>query len=85
VETYGRLGHPAMALLNALADVAAANGGVSKAECVRSALREPSRCAVALCRGIALTYRVSMFQLARTAGRGYRPGLLVPTADVGHG
>jgi hypothetical protein len=40
VETYGRLGRPAMAMLNALADVAAANGGVSKAVFVRGALRE---------------------------------------------
>jgi hypothetical protein len=81
VKTYGRLGRPAMAMLNALADVAAANGGVSKAAFVQGALRE---LAVALCRGNALMYRVSMFQLAWTAGRGYRPGLLVPIADVTH-
>jgi hypothetical protein len=70
-----------MAMLNTLADVAAANSGVSKSAFVRGALRE---LAVALCRGTALMYRVSMFQLARTAGRGYRPGLLVPTVDVDH-
>jgi hypothetical protein len=81
VETYGRPGRPAMTMLNALADVAAANGGVPKAAFVRGALRE---LAVALCRGNALKYRVSMCQLARTAGRGYRPGLLVPTVDVDH-
>jgi hypothetical protein len=56
-----------------------ANGGVSKAGLVRGAQRE---LAAALCRGTPLMYRVSMFQLARTAGRGSaRPGLLVPTAD----
>jgi hypothetical protein len=81
VETYGRLGRPAMAMLNALADAAAANGGVSKATFVRGALRE---LAVALGRGNALMCRVSMFQLARTAGRGHRPGLLVPTVDSDH-
>jgi hypothetical protein len=81
VDTYGRLARPAMAMLNALAEVAVVKGGVSKAAVVRGALRE---LAVALCWGNALMYRVSMFQLARTAGRGYWPGLLVLTVDVDH-
>jgi hypothetical protein len=81
VNTYGRHGYPAMAVLNTFGDVAAANGGLSQAGFVRGALRE---LAVALCRGIALMYRMSTFQFARTAGRGHWPGLLVPTATVNH-
>jgi hypothetical protein len=77
--TYRRLGRPAMAGLNDLAEVAAANCRVSKAGCVRCALRE---LAVALYRGNALMHRVSLSQLVRTAGRGYRPGLLVLIAHV---
>jgi hypothetical protein len=81
VDTYGSLGRPAMAVLTALADVAAVNGAVSMAGFVRGALRE---LAVALCRGNALMFGLSKFQLARTTGRGCQPGLLVPTTDVGH-
>jgi hypothetical protein len=71
----------ALTLTHMQAHVAAANGGVSKAAFVRAALRE---LAVAMCRGNALLYRVSMFQVARTTRRGYWPGVLVPTADVDH-
>jgi hypothetical protein len=46
-----------MAMLNALADVGAANVGVSKAGCVQGELREV---AVALCRGNASMYRVNL-------------------------
>jgi hypothetical protein len=70
-----------MAMLNALADVAAANGGVSKAAFVRGALH---KLAVALCCGNALMYHKSIFQLARTALRIHWLGLLVPTAVVDH-
>jgi hypothetical protein len=57
METYGRLGRSAMAVLNALAEVAAANGLVSKAGSVRGALRE---LVVALCRGSAFMRCVRM-------------------------
>jgi hypothetical protein len=47
VESFGRLGKPAMCLLNALADVAASSGGVWKSAFVTSAFR---RLSVPLCR-----------------------------------
>jgi hypothetical protein len=42
VESYGRLGQPAMALLHSLGDEAAGPGGVSRASFVAGALRELS-------------------------------------------
>jgi hypothetical protein len=42
VESFGRLGAPAYALLCRVADVAADSGGVSKAAFVESALQEMS-------------------------------------------
>jgi hypothetical protein len=42
VESYGRLGQPAMKLLHALGDEAASPGGVSRASFVAGALRELS-------------------------------------------
>jgi hypothetical protein len=47
VETYGRLGQPAMKLLHLLGDEAAGPGGVTRASFVNDALRELS---VGLCR-----------------------------------
>jgi hypothetical protein len=53
VEIYGRLGQPAMKLLDLLGDKAAGPGGVTRASFVYGALRELS---VGLCRGIFLSY-----------------------------
>jgi hypothetical protein len=48
VETYGRLGQPAMKLLHVLGDEAAGPGGVDLASFVAGALRELN---TGLCRG----------------------------------
>jgi hypothetical protein len=42
VESYGRIGQPAMKLLHALGDEAAGPGGVTRASFVAGALREIS-------------------------------------------
>jgi hypothetical protein len=55
VESYGRIGQPAMKLLHALGDEAAGPGGVTRASFVAGALRETS---VGLCRGSFFMYRV---------------------------
>ena len=48
-EKYGRLGKPAMDVLNTLADTADASGAVVKGDSVRNTLRELS---VGLCKGL---------------------------------
>jgi hypothetical protein len=70
VGSFGRLGKPAMALLNALADVAAFGGGVCKSALVTSALW---RLSVALCRGNCngRMYGESLFTLACASGRAF--------------
>jgi hypothetical protein len=83
VESFGRLGKPAMGLLNALADVAASGGGEGggvfcKIAFVTSALR---RLSVALCRDNGRMYGESLFTLASTCGRAFQPGLLVSVAN----
>jgi hypothetical protein len=64
-----------------LADVAAANGGLSKAAVVLGAMRGQ---AVALCRGNTLIYPREHVSAGAAAGRGCWPGLLVLTAEVNH-
>jgi hypothetical protein len=54
LETYRRLGQPAMKLLHSLGDEAAGPGGVTRASFVSGALRELS---VGLCRGNFSSYR----------------------------
>ena len=78
-ESFGRMGQPAMKLLNTLAEVASANGRVVKAGFVGNALRELS---ISLCRGNALMHRRGLGVLARVTGNCFRAGLTVPTADV---
>jgi hypothetical protein len=78
VESYGRLGQPAMKLLHQLGDEAAGPGGVTRASFVAGALRELS---VGLCRGNYFMYRASVGVLARTSGSSYRAGLVVPTDE----
>jgi hypothetical protein len=58
VETYGRLGQPAMTLLHLLGDEAAGPGSVTWASFVHGALRELG---VGLCRGNFLAYRASVW------------------------
>jgi hypothetical protein len=78
VESYGRLGKPAMELLNTLATKA--GGSEEFKGCfVTNALRELS---VALCKGNAVLYRRGLNMLAKKSGRHFVPGLDVPTADV---
>ena len=79
VESYGRLGAPAMQLLNDLADTAAASGVVVKGDFVRNTLRELS---VGLCKGNGIMYRAGLKILARTSGRAFLSGNDVPTAEL---
>jgi hypothetical protein len=79
VESYGRMGVPAMQLLNTLADTAAASGAVVKGDFVRNTLRELS---VGLCKGNGILYRAGLKILARASGRAFLSGTDVPTADV---
>jgi hypothetical protein len=78
VESYGRLGCPAMAFLNELAEVAASSGAVSKGAFLARALRGIS---VALCRGNAALFRAGLSVYAHTTGTDVRSGDAVPSAD----
>ena len=80
VETYGRLGKPALGFLSQLGDEACASGTISKAAFVAGALRELS---VGLCRGNATMFRVCLGQLARASGQQIVGGLDRPTVEVG--
>jgi hypothetical protein len=75
VETYGRLGQPAMKLLHLLGDEAAGPGGVTRASFGNGALRELS---VGLCRRNFYAYRASVGMLARSSGASFRAGMHVP-------
>ena len=77
-ETFGRLGKPAMDLINTLAS-AAAESGVYKEGFVINALRELS---VSLCRGNGIMFRRGLMNMARVSGAAFREGLALPTADV---
>ena len=78
-ESFGRMGTPAMKLLNSLAVLANAGGRVVKDGFVGNALKELS---ISLCRGNALMYRRGLGALARATGSCFTAGLTVPTADV---
>jgi hypothetical protein len=80
VESYGRIGQPAMKLLHALGDEAAGAGGVTRASFVAGALRKIS---VGLCRGNFFMYRVCLGMLAKSSGTGFRAGMRVPTVNMG--
>jgi hypothetical protein len=78
VETFGRLGQPAIKLLHLLGDEAAGPGGVTRASFVNGALRERS---VGLCRSSFIAYRASVGMLARSSGVSFRTGMRVPTDE----
>jgi hypothetical protein len=79
METYGRLGQPAMELLHRLGDEAAGPGGVSRATFVAGTLREIS---IGLLRVNFLLYRDSVGMLARASGSHFHVGLHVPTGNL---
>ena len=78
-ETFGRLGKPAMALLNKLAECASASGVVFKDGFVVNALCELS---VGLCRGNCVLYKRSLFALASVSGSAFRAGADIPTSEI---
>ena len=78
METFGRLGKPAMQLLNTLAETAA-DGGVSKEGFVTNALHELS---IGLCRGNAVLYKRSLTAMARVSGAAFQRGMLVPSGEI---
>jgi hypothetical protein len=80
VESYGRIGQPAIKLSHALGDEAAGPGGVTRAPFVAGTLREIS---VGLCRGTpSCTVRV-WGCLQKSSGTGFRAGMSVPTDEHG--
>jgi hypothetical protein len=80
VESYGRIGQPAMKLLHALGDEAAGPGGVTRASFVAGALREIS---VGLCRGNFFMYRACLGMFAKSSATGFRVDMSVPTDEHG--
>jgi hypothetical protein len=81
VESFGRLGAPALTLLTDLADQAVQAGGpgLSRAAFISGALRELS---VALCRGSASLCRLGAYVATRAAGQTPMRGLARPSAEV---
>ena len=79
VETFGRIGTPAMALINTLATAAAASTNLHKDGFVTNSLRELS---ISLCRGNGGMCRRSMTMLARASGTCLKAGFDVPTVDI---
>ena len=65
METYRRLGHPAMGSLRDLAHIAGGDAAVDKRRFIESALQEPS---VALCRGNGRMLRAGRKVMARRVG-----------------
>jgi hypothetical protein len=78
VDTYSRLGQPAIELLHFLGNEAASPGGVTRASFVNGALRELN---VGLCRGNILSYRAPVGILVRSRGTPFRASLRVPTDE----
>jgi hypothetical protein len=80
IETYDRLGKPAISFLGQLGlEAKEAGRKVSKSGFVAAAIRELS---VGLCRGNYQMYRSSLGLLARVSGRGFREGAAHPTEEV---
>ena len=78
-ETFSRLGKPAMALLNKLAECAAASGVVFKYGFVVNSLHELS---VGLCTGNCVLYKRSLYALARVSGNAFHAGADIPTSGI---
>jgi hypothetical protein len=78
-ETYGRLGKPAMQLLNTLATEAAASGSIHKDDFVTNALRQLS---ITMCRANGIMFRRSLATLAKVTGTNFAEGFLIPTSDA---
>jgi hypothetical protein len=80
VESFGRLGAPALTLLGDLADQAVQAGGpgLSQVAFISGALRE---LIVALCRGNASLCRSGAYVATRAAGRASMRGLARPSAE----
>ena len=78
MESHGRLGPQAIALLHDLADWASASGRVSKNAFIRSAYREISS---ALQMGNSAMYTKCSERLLRARGRHFMPGADVPLQD----
>jgi hypothetical protein len=78
METYGRLGQPAMKLLHMLGDEAASPGGDTRASFAQGALSELS---MGLCRGNFLVYHASFGMLPGSSGASFRAGLSMPTNE----
>jgi hypothetical protein len=81
VESFVRLGAPALTLLGDLADQAVQAGGpgLSRAALISGALRELS---VALCRGNAPLCRSGAYVATRASGRAPMRGLARLSAEV---
>ena len=77
-ETFSRLGKPAMALPNKLAECALASGVVFKDGLLINAWHELS---VGLCRGNCVLYKRSLCALARVSGNAFRAGADIPTCE----
>ena len=78
-ESFGRLGRPAMELLNKLADTAVRCGDVRRDVFVTNALR---RLSVGLCKGNAFILLVGLRALAEISGRAVLCGLDRPSVDA---
>jgi hypothetical protein len=81
VESFGRLGSPALTLHGDLTDrrVQAGRPGLSRAAFISGALRELS---VALCRGTASLCRSGAYVATRAAGQTLMRGLAQPLVEV---
>jgi hypothetical protein len=80
VESYRRIGQPAMKVLHALGDEAAVPDEVMRASFVAGALREIS---VELCRVNFFMYRACLGMFAKCWGMKFRAGMSVPTDEHG--
>jgi hypothetical protein len=78
VETYGRLGKPALQLLTSLASAAAANGVVERDRFVENAMRQLS---ITLRRGNGAMFSRCLGQTAKAAGACFRAGADVPFVE----
>jgi hypothetical protein len=81
VESFGRLGAPALSLPHSLVDHAkqAGDPGLSRDAFISEALRELG---VALCRSDASLGRPGLYALARVSSRAPLRGLSCPSAEV---